>query len=121
MPIDDGELADFIERITDGVGQPWPIRDTMKCIRHENKIRRLPNQVGQFVGIARHIVAIHNTILIQPMTRNFEQARVNVDCDDLTCDFGDLQCEPTIPGAKIYYRHPRFDPDCGKDTGRIRP
>jgi hypothetical protein len=55
------------------------------------------------------------------VTRDIQQAAVNVDGDDATRDFCDLQREPAIPRAQIDDVHARSDPNLGEHASRIRP
>ena len=69
----------------------------MKGVCHEHKVNRLCCEICQIVSVTRYEIAISHAALFKTVARHFQQISVNVDCDDVMRDFGNLQGKPAIP------------------------
>ena len=69
----------------------------MKGVCHEDKVNRLCCEICQIVSVTRYEIAISHAALFEAVTRHLQQIAVNVDCEDVMCDFGNLQGKPASP------------------------
>jgi hypothetical protein len=121
MPVYDRKQAAGFERVPNAVRQARSVGNAVKGIRHKHEVGGPPRKGGNFIGVAPDVVAVCYTAFGQPLLRHRQQAAVNVDCDDVARDFGDLERKPAITGAQIYRFHAGFKSGRGKYSDGIGP
>src|SRR5262249_22480043 len=99
MPVNDGKVAGWLERLAHCLRQSRPIRNAVKGIGHEDKVNAPPRKFCNVISIARYEIAIRHAVLAATMARHLQKIAVDVDCSDVTGDFGNLQGKPAIPGT----------------------
>ena len=60
----------------------------MKGICHEYEIDRALCKIAEFISVARHEIAIANSILTEPTPCRFQHIAVDVYRDDMASYFG---------------------------------
>src|SRR5262245_12413367 len=98
MPIDDCKPAICFQRRSHSLRKPSAVRNAMKGIRHENEVCR-SSQLRNVVSITRDKLTVNYSAFHEPMPRNFQQCRINVDCQNVPRDFCYLKGEPTVARA----------------------
>src|SRR5215470_17253828 len=90
VPIDDCKLTVRCQCASNRLGKPNAIRNAVKGIGHENKVRR-SSQLVDIVSITCNEPAIGYTAFLEAMFRNLQQAGIDVDCRYLPSDFCHLK------------------------------
>src|SRR5262245_66461688 len=92
MPIDDCKAAIGFQCGSHSFRQSSALRNTMKRVCQENKVRWC-SQFSNAVSVARYEIAIRYPVFGQPMACDLKQIRININRAYVSCDLANLQGE----------------------------
>src|SRR5262249_42383613 len=98
VPIDDYKPPICFECAAHGLRKANAVRNAVEGIRQENKIGRVSKR-RNIVSVTSDKFTIGQSFFHEPMSSDFYQARVNVDCENMLRGFGYLKGEPAVAGA----------------------
>src|SRR5262249_34468548 len=93
MPIDDSKQTVCFECAGHRLRKARSVRNTVKGVRQKNKIDRA-SEPRNIVGVTGNKLTIRQPAFYEPVSRNFQQARININCGNMLCSFGNLKGEP---------------------------